>query len=54
MAGNVADSYIKNNAIHTSFNRGITVHGVQNLLVDKNVLYGIDGHAVFIEDGIET
>ena len=54
MAGNVADSYIKNNAIHEAFNRGITVHGVQNLLVDNNVLYGIDGHAVFLEDGIET
>jgi hypothetical protein len=54
LAGNVNGSYIKNNAIHNSFNRGITIHGVQHLHLENNVIYKEMGHGVFIEDGVET
>jgi nitrous oxidase accessory protein NosD len=54
MAGNVAGSYIKNNVIHSSNNRGITLHAVRKLRLESNVIYKNLGHSVFIEDGIET
>jgi hypothetical protein len=54
LAGNVNGSYIKNNAIHNSFNRGITIHGVQHLHLENNVIYKEMGHGIFIEDGVET
>ena len=54
LAGNVHGSYIKNCAIHNSFNRGITVHAVHHLTLHNNVIYKELGHGVFIEDGIET
>ena len=54
MAGNVAGSYIKNNVIHSSHNRGITLHAVRKLHLESNVIYKNLGHSVFIEDGVET
>jgi hypothetical protein len=54
LSGNVNGSYIKNNAIHNSFNRGLTVHGVNNLVLYNNVIYKEMGHGIFIEDGVET
>ena len=54
MAGNVHGSYIKGCAIHQAFNRGITIHGVQALTVQDNVLYHVLGHTIFLEDGAET
>lgn len=54
MVGNVADSYIKGCAIHQTFNRGITVHGVQQLTLFNNVVYDTLGHSIFLEDAVET
>jgi hypothetical protein len=54
LSGNVNGSYIRNNAIHTSFNRGLTVHGVNALKLQNNVIYKAMGHSIFIEDGSET
>jgi hypothetical protein len=54
MAGNVAGQYIKNSSIHDSFNRCVTVHGSHNALVQDNVCYNQIGHAMFLEDGVET
>ena len=51
--GNVSDSYVRGCAIHHTFNRAVTIHAVDNLLVEKNVAYNIMGHAYFLEDGIE-
>ena len=48
------ESYIRGNSIWKSFNRGVAIHGVHNLRVQNNVFYDIMGHAVFIEDAIET
>ena len=54
MNGNVAGSYIKDVAIDSSNNRGITLHGVQELHLEGNFIYKNKGHSIFIEDGVET
>ena len=46
--------YIRNAAIHDSFNRCVTVHGTNNLVIENNVTYNTVGHCFFMEDGIET
>ncbi|XP_066933159.1 fibrocystin-L-like [Clytia hemisphaerica] len=54
LEGDVHGSYVKGCAIHRSFNRAVTMHGVHNLVVERNVIYDILGNAYFMEDGIET
>ena len=51
--GDVTGSYVRGCGIHHTFNRAVTVHGVNNLLVENNVAYNIMGHAYFLEDGVE-
>lgn len=34
--------------------RVLTIHGTHYLLVEKNVGYYVEGHNIFVEDGIET
>ena len=51
--GNVSGSFVRGCGIHHTFNRAVTVHGVDYLLVEKNVAYDILGHAYFLEDGNE-
>jgi hypothetical protein len=53
MCGNVSRSYVRNCSVHHSFNRGITIHGVDNLLVEHNVVFDTRGHTIFTEDGTE-
>src|SRR5690606_24356882 len=45
--------YIKNSAIHDTYNRCVTVHGTNYLQVENNVTYNTVGHCFFLEDGIE-
>ena len=54
LAGDVKGQYIRNTAIHDTFNRCVTVHGTHNLRVENNVTYNTVGHCYFLEDGIET
>ena len=54
MIGTVSKSYIKNNSIHQTYNRGTTLHGVHYLEVSGNVYHKTMGHCMFIEDAIET
>ena len=54
MIGTVHSSYVKNNSIHHTFNRAVTIHGVHYLRVQNNVAYHIMGHSIFIEDAAET
>ncbi len=54
LIGNVAGSYIKKCAVHDSFNRGTTIHGVHYLHVQNNVYYRHMGHGIFWEDSIES
>ena len=53
MVGNVSLSYVRNCSVHHTFNRGITIHGVDNLLVEHNVVFDTRGHTIFTEDGTE-
>jgi hypothetical protein len=54
MMGNVAGSYIRGCAVHHTFNRAVTVHGVHYLEVTHNVAYDNMGHTFFMEDAVET
>jgi cell migration-inducing and hyaluronan-binding protein len=45
--------YVRNSAIHDTFNRCVTVHGTNDLSVVNNVTYNTVGHCFFMEDGIE-
>jgi hypothetical protein len=49
-----AGQYVRNSAIHDTFNRCVTVHGTNNLRIENNVTYNNVGHCFFMEDGIET
>jgi cell migration-inducing and hyaluronan-binding protein len=53
LVGEGQGQYIRNSAIHDTFNRCVTVHGTNNLRVENNVTYNTVGHCFFIEDGIE-
>jgi len=54
MAGDVPTSFAKGIAVHDSFARVITIHGVHHLTVEDNVGFRVKGHNFFVEDGIET
>src|SRR6266478_3377772 len=45
--------YIRNSAIHDTYNRCVTVHGTNYLDVENNVTYNNIGHCFFLEDGVE-
>lgn len=47
------ESYVKECAIHQSFNRAVNIHGTNYITVEGNVIYDIKGGAYFLEDGIE-
>lgn len=53
-AFDAAGDFIRNASIHDNFNRCITVHRTQNVIVEKNVCINTVGHAYFLEDGDET
>jgi cell migration-inducing and hyaluronan-binding protein len=54
LIGDARGQYIRNAAIHDTYNRCVTVHGTNNLQVENNVTYNTVGHCFFLEDGIET
>lgn len=54
LIGDATGQYIRNAAIHDTYNRCVTVHGTNNLQVENNVTYNTVGHCFFLEDGIET
>lgn len=45
--------YARGCSVWQSFNRAITIHGTDGLLLEDNVLFDHDGHGVFFEDGGE-
>jgi cell migration-inducing and hyaluronan-binding protein len=54
LIGDATGQYIRNAAIHDTYNRCVTVHGTNNLQVENNVTYNTVGHCFFLEDGIEN
>lgn len=45
--------FIRNCAIHRSFNRAVTIHGTHNTTVSSNFAFDHLGHGIFLEDGSE-
>lgn len=54
LAGDATGDYIQDSSIAHSFNRCITIHGTNDLLVRENVTFDTIGHCYFMEDGTET
>ncbi len=54
LAGDESVSFIKDSSIFETYNRCLTIHATQNLLVSRNVAYNNIGHCYFLEDGLET
>ncbi len=54
LVGEGQGQYIRNSAIHDTYNRCVTVHGTNNVLVENNVTFNNVGHCFFLEDGVET
>ena len=54
LAGEQCGSWVRGCAIHGCFNRALTIHGTQDLVVDNNAAFDTIGHAFFLEDGTET
>lgn len=52
--GDATGQYIRNCAVHTSFQRGIVVHGTRKTLVEGNVVYDTPGHNFSVEDAAAT
>jgi len=50
-AGN--GSFVRNSSLHQLFNRCITIHGTNDVLVRGNAAYDTFGHCYFLEDGAE-
>ncbi len=53
LVGDAKGQYIKNASIHDTYNRCVTVHGTNDLVIENNVTYNTVGHCFFLEDGIE-
>jgi cell migration-inducing and hyaluronan-binding protein len=53
LIGDAKGQYIRNAALHDTYNRCVTVHGTNFLRVENNVTYNTVGHCFFLEDGIE-
>jgi G8 domain len=53
LIGDAPGQYIRNAAIHNTYNRCVTVHGTNFLRVENNVTYNTVGHCFFLEDGAE-
>ena len=51
--GELPGSYVRGCAIHNTFNRAMTLHGVHQLLVEHNVAFNVMGLAFFLENAVE-
>jgi hypothetical protein len=46
-------SYVTDSAVHHSFYRAFVVHDTQGVTFSRNVAYDVDGHAFYLESGVE-
>lgn len=51
--GDAQGHYFRNNSVHDSANRCVTIHATNGIVVEGNVCYNISGHGIFFEDGTE-
>jgi len=52
--GDAAGQFVKNSSIHHTFQRCITIHRTNKVLLQNNVCYNFKGHGYFLEDGTEV
>lgn len=50
---NAPELVVKSNAVHHSFNRGMVVHAMRNMVIVDNTVYDTLGHNFMLEDGVE-
>jgi hypothetical protein len=48
------NTFVRDSSINESMTRWITVHGTQDLTIQRNVGYGSIGHGFYLEDAVET
>ena len=53
MEGEMPNNYIRDNSIHHSFQRAVTIHATHYASIKNNVAYHVRGHTFFVEDGLE-
>ncbi|EGC33844.1 hypothetical protein DICPUDRAFT_36074 [Dictyostelium purpureum] len=53
LANEVKNSYITDCSVVHSFYRCYTIHGTNNLTVERNVAFNATGHCYYLEDGVE-
>jgi|GEM_PF-2247787 len=46
--------YVQNISVHNTYQKGITIHGTNNVRVEDVVIYDHFGHGLFLENGTET
>ncbi len=51
--GNADGQYFKNSSVHQSYNRALTIHATNNVLVENSVFFDHIGHGIFFEIGSE-
>ena len=51
MVGSRPDAYVRHNSVHRSYQRVVSVHASDDVIVANNVAYDITAHAYFVEDG---
>ncbi|MFK7738002.1 MAG: G8 domain-containing protein, partial [Pirellulaceae bacterium] len=54
LGGDRTGDILRNSSVTNSNNRGVTIHGTDNLLIEGVVLHDIHGHGFFFEDAVET
>lgn len=54
MNHDMPSSYVKECAIHQSFNRAVNIHATNYVRIERNFIYDILGGAYFLEDGVEV
>ncbi|MEM1060934.1 MAG: G8 domain-containing protein [Planctomycetota bacterium] len=53
VGGDRSGDFLRNTSITNSNNRGVTIHGTQNLDIEGVLLHDVHGHGFFFEDGVE-
>jgi hypothetical protein len=53
LVGEGHGQFLRASSVHHTFNRAVTIHGTDSVLVKENVIFENLGHAVFLEDGSE-
>jgi Ca2+-binding RTX toxin-like protein len=54
LSGDAEGQYIENSSFHHTFNKGITIHGTQNIRLEDNTVVESIGHSFYFEDGSEV